>query len=252
MGGAACQGFADCCSGVCANQKCEACAATTNACGGSNPPCCNGLSCYNGVCGSCKADNLSCIHASDCCSNICDNGTCAPCTKTGAACSTAVAACCGGNACQQGACCAQTGQNCTQDNDCCSGPGNVCINGKKCGQCLQAPAACTDNHDCCDFNCCNGVCAGSATTLCTTCPANGPTCNTALTVDPTQAKFLCGVPQQDYVAFIACACLPSGACLSACMNDLCTGAPPAAACTSCLTTTGTSGCGDQFAACTSH
>jgi hypothetical protein len=75
------------------------------------------------------------------------------------------------------------------------------------------------------------VCLDIATT-CTTCPAGGPTCKTALTVDGTQANNLCGAPQQDYVNFILCAC--QGNCKTVCANDFCVGMNPGMACNDCL------------------
>jgi hypothetical protein len=90
------------------------------------------------------------------------------------------------------------------------------------------------------------VCAAST---CTTCPANSPTCNAALTQDPSLANQLCGVPQQDYVAVIVCLCGTNQPCTSACGNNYCVGQAVSSACQTCLSTAGATGCGDQVTAC---
>jgi hypothetical protein len=80
LGGTACVAFNECCSGTCANQHCTQCSAPGQACGVG---CCLGLTCYQNLCNACVGDGSSCLNASDCCSNVCQQGTCqapAPCT----------------------------------------------------------------------------------------------------------------------------------------------------------------------------
>lgn len=73
-GGAACDAFSECCSQVCDNQVCTACASIGQVC---QNDCCGSLICYNGTCKSCADDGTSCTLASECCSNVCDEGVCA-------------------------------------------------------------------------------------------------------------------------------------------------------------------------------
>jgi hypothetical protein len=140
-----------------------------------------------------------------------------------------------------GACCGAAGDTCTADGDCCSG--EVCTGGH-CGACEQA-GACNKNDDCCSFNCCAGQCA---TTQCTNCPANSPTCNNALTVDGTLAETLCGVADADYIAFVQCAC--QGVCKTACGDNYCADVAATTACDNCIVDTSAAGCGTAYNACT--
>jgi hypothetical protein len=119
-----------------------------------------------------------------------------------------------------------------------------------CGAPKAAGGACTKNDDCQSFNCCAGQCSNA---LCTNCPANSPTCNEALFQDGSLANQICGVADQDYINFIVCACnTTSGACYSACKNDFCAGLTPSTACDTCLSTTGSTGCGNQENACAAN
>lgn len=96
-GGSSCETFDQCCSGVCDNQTCTSCGSDGDSC---DDGCCVGLTCYAGTCGTCQHDGSSCQFASDCCSNICDQGVCAqdPSCNVGD-CSTCLQSGCAQNAC---------------------------------------------------------------------------------------------------------------------------------------------------------
>jgi hypothetical protein len=188
------------------------------------------------ACNTCLGDTVAgCGNQETACANGC--------SSPGDACS-ASAPCCNGYTCTGGACCGASGKTCSLDTDCCAG--NVCTLGV-CGA-PKASGACSKNDDCQSFTCCAGPCQS---TTCTNCPANGPTCNTALFVDGSVANQLCGVADQDYIAFAVCACNSTGACNSACKNDYCVGLTPSTACNTCLSNT-TTGCGNQENACAAH
>jgi hypothetical protein len=130
-GGAACQAFDDCCSGVCDNQVCTDCAGSGESC---SLGCCTGLVCNrtNFTCGSCLPDGDSCQLASECCSNVCELGFCG---ETSTVCDQPSCGTCFGAACAQGACSFEW-SNCSQNPECIAMI--ACFNG------------CAD-----DFNCMN-------------------------------------------------------------------------------------------------
>lgn len=152
-GGLACAGFAECCSGSCANGTCSECAPEGQSCDDPGG-CCGGLSCYKDKCASCEVDGEACTLASECCSNICDNGQCGACSELGAACTTN-GQCCGGMRCDDGAC------GCGPAQHICGGacvdgaPSNGCFGSATCDPCV-APAngkATCSPSGACDFDC---------------------------------------------------------------------------------------------------
>jgi hypothetical protein len=168
-GGADCQAFGECCSGSCANQVCTACGGKGQSCADG---CCQGLTCYNDKCGDCAFDNAPCTLASDCCSNVCTQGTCEHCNSLGEFCQSA-SNCCGGLSCGiDNVCCAKTGGACNADYQCCDG--DTCTNGV-CGvACKPDGLACTTNASCCGGTCTNGKCGApvSSNTLGFACSVN--------------------------------------------------------------------------------
>jgi len=80
-GNSACQGFIECCSGVCSNQVCTTCSSQGQACGAAKD-CCTDLVCYEGQCGKCADDGASCALAGECRSGTCNQGTCSASVKT--------------------------------------------------------------------------------------------------------------------------------------------------------------------------
>ncbi len=110
----ACQAFDECCSGICDNQVCTHCGGEGEPCGADG--CCLGLTCNpaDDTCGSCKLEGDLCDLASDCCSNVCDQGFCALPT-----CDFGDCASCTLSDCAK-AVCAGAWQSCAQDPACTS------------------------------------------------------------------------------------------------------------------------------------
>jgi hypothetical protein len=71
-------------------------------------------------------------------------------------------------------------------------------------------------------------------------------------VDGSVVNQLCGVADQDYIAFAVCACNTNGACYSACNADYCAGQAIGAACNTCLSLMTSAGCGLQETACSNN
>lgn len=182
-GGTPCQGYAECCSQVCANQVCTTCGAKGEACnvGGG---CCVGLVCYQGTCGQCKVDNEPCSLASECCSNICEAGVCGACHPMYAPC-TQDFECCSGNVCTGGYCqpppnTTSSGPTTTAGPSTSAGPtstttggGGACDNSGACstcancaeqGACASEYNACASSQDCIDFANCVGNCSDQTCT----------------------------------------------------------------------------------------
>ncbi len=88
-------------------------------------PCCDGAACRGApsrVCGavpSCSPAGPACDAASDCCSNICNDGRC--CGRIGDSCSSESDCCLVNNTCYGGRCCVYSGAACGTNSDCCSG-----------------------------------------------------------------------------------------------------------------------------------
>ncbi|MHB8420622.1 MAG: hypothetical protein ACYDCL_21325, partial [Myxococcales bacterium] len=163
-GSGTCASFSDCCSGVCAQQVCNACTGAGGSCPNGSG-CCVGLSCYQGTCGTCQQDNTACTLASQCCSNICDQGTCAACHSVGGSCSTGTD-CCNG-LCQSGRCQPEgVGGSCQLSTDCTS---QVCGDGGICACSPYAGWPCTTGTDCCAGSCVSGYCPVPTTDLCMSC-----------------------------------------------------------------------------------
>ena len=181
------------------------CNDATGACAGSCTPDCSGKRCggngCGGTCGSCSGGQAcgadgkcvctpgggTCSSFSDCCSQHCDQGTCAQCAGDGVSCGSA-GGCCPGLSCTLGLCsqCRSLGSSCNAFSDCCSGncdkgrcvegacklPGEFvqcaadaeCCSPATCGLrtrrcCQPVGAGCTDGLECCNGVCKNYVCA---------------------------------------------------------------------------------------------
>ncbi len=153
QGGSSCNGFAECCSGTCANDVCTACGTDGNSCDGG---CCLGLTCYYDKCSQCNADDLPCAQSGDCCSGICAQGMCkkldcppgqtdcnGACKDISAdvnACGSCNTKCNGGELCCAGKC-----KNTTDDEANCGGCGKQCIADHHC-----AGSSCEWDQACCD------------------------------------------------------------------------------------------------------
>lgn len=141
-----CTSNAQCCSNICAGDRCQLDPANT-MCRGVGETCNSGSQqgCCSMVCdvtqnpprcdfgpGVCKAQNAGCTMDSDCCHGICDPQTklCAtPCTPTGGTCTTGPDCC--SSVCTNGSCapppaCDPIGTGCTTDAQCCTG---LCLGG---------------------------------------------------------------------------------------------------------------------------
>jgi hypothetical protein len=218
VGGSAnvCQFRDQCCGGVpCVPDatgvlRCTAptCTALHGACAGADDgSCCVGTSCeFNGTTGSftcevpvsCTVNGLACNVASDCCSNNCTGGVCAPpCANTGGTCT--LDECCSGLYCfkdppnaSSGVCnpvasCASHGSACDAALPCCPETGDVCLGGVCAAPptCKAQYATCVPTDSCCTtpagMTCMEAdgaTCAtGSTTCSCDNCSAGGGTCN---------------------------------------------------------------------------
>ena len=109
------------------NRNVFGCAANDDTCN-TNGECCTNF-CDNGTC-ACAGPSASCRKSSDCCSDVClkmdgsDVGTCS-CYSTGSSC-TADVQCCGTAKCNNGTCgkvalCRTRGQSCSFLQTCCTG-----------------------------------------------------------------------------------------------------------------------------------
>ena len=150
------------------------CDATTSKCVVPAGPTCKET-------GSCTAD-------SQCCSDVCGTGGCAPtgkvCEYAGHACTTA-SDCCSQNCPNAGTpgatcssvACRQATESCSDDSQCCSllcGFGGVCDPlppGSTGATCKTLGEACTLGTDCCSTNCQSGTCKPSSP-----CNASGDIC----------------------------------------------------------------------------
>jgi hypothetical protein len=97
----------------------------------TSPQDCCTLVCNNGTCGGsqCTSDNQPCTNSAQCCSGTCDAaGVCAPlnptCRTTGNTCSSHGDCCsklCNNGLCSSGSFCAQNGDACVANAECCGG-----------------------------------------------------------------------------------------------------------------------------------
>jgi hypothetical protein len=225
--GQACEAFSECCSGECAEQLCTACRGVDAECSGNRDccvgltcagddttgrscsdcqpgracqtaaQCCDGQDCLGGQCQAvCADDGADCVLASDCCSNICDRGTCQACDQsfcsadgdccpgvpcTSGACCLPIAAGCGGDSparcCDQSRCgardddpaercCRPIGMGigwteCGSDAECCDAA--LCQNGNCCN---PLGRACDVDSNCCEGTCQNGICCNAIGEAC--------------------------------------------------------------------------------------
>jgi hypothetical protein len=136
-GGEPCRAYRECCSQVCAEGICRACAAVEQGC--DDQACCAGLTCFRGECRQCGVDH--CMRHGDCCSGVCANGRCS-CTQPREACKSSDA-CCDGDVCENGRCCGGESQRCLE-GDCCEGlvcgPTGRGPQAQRQGRCLTAAA----------------------------------------------------------------------------------------------------------------
>jgi hypothetical protein len=121
---------------------------------------------------SCRVTGGGCASPGDCCSGLCQSGTCAAqpgCASNGAACS-GPAGCCSGR-CAAGACadavpgqCQAPGTACTANDTCCSGrcaPVTGMAGVVQCTSfCFADGAPCEKALDCCSLGCFGGRCGG--------------------------------------------------------------------------------------------
>jgi hypothetical protein len=145
--------------------------------------------------GQCKQAGTACTAATECCTLVCDRGTCGAkqCISDRQACN-ADSECCG-QKCE--ATSADAGKSCTPLSATCRTAGNSCTaNGECCSQvcrnniCQGQPSFCTQFGDICssDFECCGGFCqkpTGGAVGLCALTSSPG-------TTGCTPAGVLCG------------------------------------------------------------
>ena len=157
---------------------------------------------------ACLARGLLCGAPGDCCSNVCEGGTCgesAGCTAVGTACADAIDCC-------SGACNASGGTACDGEGDCICGPSPAC---------RAQEESCMDDGDCCNRFCDRpgdgpGTCAsfGSCSTAGEPCSGeglSGSCCSTVcLDTDGTgpRCQFLGGCRVQDEL------CAADGECCS--------------------------------------
>lgn len=232
-----CNASSDCCNGLPCNHgiqglKYGTCGfATEDPCDDdAGLTCVVGDLCVNGTC--CVGDNVllgaACANSNDCCSGICDGGTCAPIPIQGACPSpdysvdqcagSLYAVCFGGRCCWTGL----VGGACSSGADCCSG---YCLAPGECQAAKPAGVACTQQTAFqCESNICTdaGVCAGG-------CASNG----SAPPSFPWLAPFGDDTPASGCCSGYAdgglCACIPSGlgcgnsvyCCSGACSAGLC-------------------------------
>lgn len=214
--GGVCQFRDQCCNGApcvpdasgvlrCTVPSCTAVGGTCE--GGDDTSCCAGTVCtFDDVHGTfscqvptfCTSNAGACTVASDCCSNNCVNGRCAPpCTSANGSC-TYDSDCCAGLACDipagatSGTCkststCAPSGGSCVADADCCNAPTEACIEGScavpaSCGSQYQA---CTTGADCCSpLNCVEPdgrACQSATGCSCDQCIYSGQACTQGAT-----------------------------------------------------------------------
>jgi hypothetical protein len=145
------------------NDRCVNLETNENHCGSCSNRCAEGEECVDGeCCGGCVSNGGSCAADSECCSSICDSGTCAECRS-------------GGGPCPD--CCSFV---CTRNGICVppGGPNYVacaCVDGS--GEIRCSSAACGSSEL---DRFCAAVCAtsgGVANLTCDACSTNcGPTC----------------------------------------------------------------------------
>lgn len=179
---------------------------------GQSPACCSGLCLPRDAgaptCGElvlCSAPGSPCSTPTDCCSLVCQAGTCAMsvCQQIGAPCG-AGSDCCSGT-CDQGACASVPGATCKTLGESCALGADCCSKNCQSGQCLRA-SACGATGDLCykAVDCCNGVCllpdAGS-----------GPgTCAVDVTVPGATACGMGGEPCEDSTGCCSHLCIDLG------------------------------------------
>jgi len=136
------------CGGRCGTSNGGSCA--------TDNQCCSGI-CDGGTCSTCRDFGGGCAADSDCCYNICDGGTCSTCRSgNGGGCADDNQCC--DSFCVSGTCrfCRPNGSTCTRDAECC-----MFCDGGICAECRGAGAFCGRNSDCCSNVCEGGVCLGN-------------------------------------------------------------------------------------------
>lgn len=193
---------------------------------------------------TCSADGITCTQDGQCCSMICTNGMCQPCTKGGNACMRGQECC--GNVCYNGVCeCKALQAACAFHGECCTGVCDPIFN--TCQTCKGAMGVCMQDQECCggfycdrqmslclscrfesqvcqkNSECCSGQCDAGTKTCKATCAPGGLACPTK----PTDLPCCNGCNTSTGL----CACTPDAkrcdqnaeCCSGVCVDKMCQG-----------------------------
>jgi hypothetical protein len=144
-------------------ERCVDLKADERHCGSCTNRYAEGSECVGGTCAAaCLSIGGSCTAGGQCCSGICDSGTCASCVSVGGSC-TADIQCCAAEPfqlriCDNGTCatCRWNGNPCSSDGECCSGDCPISTN-TYATPCLPNCSSCTEDSQCCTNNCDGGI-----------------------------------------------------------------------------------------------
>jgi hypothetical protein len=178
----------------CSTCRCE-CPSGQEVCGTS----CVSTSCPTGqvfdpsrcTCVAQCSDSI-CTTDDDCCSSICNSGTCGECRTNGGQCRSDFDCCseiCDGRQCSD---CRSDGEGCNFDDDCCNGncDGGTCASTPTCLP-DDPPSRCTTDTQCCGGNCFLGFCTPRNRISCACQNGSIATCTSTDCSDATAVNQLC-------------------------------------------------------------